>query len=374
MPVTNGETRFRMLQVIREYADEKLEAGPDSAAVRRRQAREVLALAEAAGPELRSASLRTWQERLRIEQENTRIAFRWALEGGDVEIGLRIAGSIWDYWHYWAELREGIRWLEALLALPAADQAPAHARAQALRGLAGLLYWQGEEKRASVLYQEALAIYRDSGDERLQAATLYDAAWAAIGRGDGGEATELAEQSRDLFVQAGDESSAAIVRAWLRSAPVIMGTGGDLEDAADATQDAIDIHRRLGRAHEVADWLEARALLYRVAGDFRRAEEAGLESLRQWNELGTIGRLPLGLKILAAVELGLGHPERAVRLGAAAERWNEEIGGELSEVIANLGNPTQDTRPLLGEAEFARAMEDGRTLPLEEQVSYALGE
>ena len=106
-----------------------------------------------------------------------------------------------------------------------------------------------------------------------------------------------------------------------------MGHGDDVKDAAEATLQAIDVNRRLGRAHEVADWMEARAMLYRAVGDFGRVDEAARETLRAWHELGTLGRMPLGLKILAPVELGKGRPERAVRLGATAERHNDEIGG-----------------------------------------------
>ena len=64
-----------------------------------------------------------------------------------------------------ADLREGVAWLESLLALPAAT-APSSARAKGLTGLAGLLYWQGNADRALTIYEEALAIYRELGDER----------------------------------------------------------------------------------------------------------------------------------------------------------------------------------------------------------------
>ncbi len=367
----DGEARFGMLQVIREVAIEKLDLGPDAADVRRRHAAHMLALAEVAEPELRSSTLRTWQHRLRREQENLRAAFRWAIEGGDVDVGLRTAGAIWDYWHYWAELREGARWLATMLALPAAA-APTLVRAKALRGLAGLLYWQGKAEASFAHYEEALSIVRTLGDDRLIAATLYDAAWGALGRDDIVLATALAEESVDLFRQAGDDDGATIVAAWTGVAPVVMGHGGDVAAALDGIQDVIALNRRLGRTHEVADWLEVLPMIYRAVGDYVRAEEPARASLATWYELGTLGRLPLGLKILAAIELGKGHPERAVRLGAAAERYNEEIGGELPDVIARLGDPVEEARPLLEPSAHARAVAEGRSMSIEEQVAYAL--
>jgi predicted ATPase/class 3 adenylate cyclase len=372
-PITtsDGEARFGMLQVIREFAAEKLRSGPDSEELPRRQAAHVLALAEMAGPELRSADLRSWQHRLRREQENVRVALRWAIEGGDAAVGLRTAGAIWDYWHYWAELREGARWLEALLAMPGASPATL-VRARALRGLAGLLYWQGDADRSFALYKEALSIVRTLGDEELVAAVLHDTAWAALARGDLALATAFAEESRDHYRRAGHDDVATIVTAWLSVAPLVTGHGGDVAAALDGVREAIDANRRLGRTHEVADWLETLPLLLRAIGDFPRADQAARESLKVWYELGTLGRLPLSLKTLAAVALGNGLPGRAVRLGAAAERYNDEIGGEVPDVIAQLGDPVEEARPLLDAEEHARAVAEGRSMTIEEQIAYAL--
>ena len=169
------------------------------------------ALAEAAGPELRSADLRRWQERLRLERENVRSALRWAVDGGDAVVGLRTAGAIWDYWHYWAELREGVRWLDALLASPSAGSAPGLVRVRGLRALAGLLYWQGDADRSFALYDEALSIVRTLGDDGLIAAVLQDSAWAALALGDLALALERAEEGVERYRRAGDEDSAELV-------------------------------------------------------------------------------------------------------------------------------------------------------------------
>ena len=151
------------------------------ATIERRHAMEMVRLAEDAEPALRSSALRSWQHRLRREQDNLRAALRWATDVEDASLGLRIAAALWDYWHYWAELREGVRWLETLLGLPTAP-APDLDRAKALRALAGLLYWQGDADRSFTLYEESLATVREMGDDRLVAGTLQDSAWAALAR------------------------------------------------------------------------------------------------------------------------------------------------------------------------------------------------
>ena len=63
---------------------------------------------------------------------------------------------------------------------------------------------------------------------------------------------------------------------------------------------------------------------------------------------------------------------RAVRLGAAAERFNAEIGGERSDVFGHLGDPVEEARPLLDPREHARASDEGRSMSLEDLVAYAL--
>ena len=284
---------------------------------------------------------------------------------------MRTAGALWDYWHYWAELREGRAWLESLLALHAAALA-GPARAKALGGLAALVYWQGDPDRAWALYEEALAIYRQIGDDAMIAQVLFDSAWAATARRDLASVESRALEAIEFYRRAGDTSSAALVDAWLRIEPLITGLGGDVNTAAQAVHEAVEISRQLGRTHDVADWLTAFAFVYRMAGDTERSTVAAQDALRTWHEIGNLGRLPVMFKALAALALAQGRLERAVRLGAAAERYNEEIGGELSDVFGHLGDPVQDARPLLGPGEHARASDEGRSMGLEELVAYAL--
>src|SRR5215208_2271157 len=86
-----GPVRYRMLEPIRQYAQEKLEERGDAEEVRRRHARFFLALAEEAEPRLRGPEDMEWLERLENEHDNLRTALSWALEGGEAEVGLRLA-------------------------------------------------------------------------------------------------------------------------------------------------------------------------------------------------------------------------------------------------------------------------------------------
>jgi hypothetical protein len=91
-----------------------------------------------------------------------------------------------------------------------------------------------------------------------------------------------------------------------------------------------------------------------------------------WHALGNLGRLPVAFKVLAVLELQAGQPMRAVRIEAAARRLSEDIGGDLYEVFGQLGDAIDGARPQLDPEEHARAVDEGRTLGLDEQVRFAL--
>ena len=368
-----AEPRFDMLQVMREFALEKLDQSPEAEAIHRRHALFVVKLVETAERELVRADMRRWQQRIRQEEENIRVALRWAVARQESEIGMRIAGALWRYWHYWALVREGVTWLEQILDLPGAAEQTA-ARAKSLTALAALVYWQGGAARASALYDEVLEIHRRLGDERALADTLMDSAWAAAAQGDGQGAFTRANQALEQYRRIGDAGGAARVIAWLQAGAVIMNLGGSLEDAVAAGLEDLETSRREGRVQDVAEALGSLALIYKTAGDLPRALEYALAELRDLHQLGNIGRHGPFAKFLAKLELSLGRPERAVRLAAAAERWTDVLGGELPEALIQAGNPLEDTRALLSPDEHARGVEEGRAMTLDEVVQYALAE
>jgi len=108
----NGETRFRMLEVVREYALELLETRGEAEAMRRSHAEYFLALAEEAEPHLHAAQSGEWLNRLEEEHDNLRAALQWSLER-DAAIAVGLAAGIWRLWTLHSDLTEGRGWLEA---------------------------------------------------------------------------------------------------------------------------------------------------------------------------------------------------------------------------------------------------------------------
>ncbi len=102
-----GDSRFLMLETIREYGLEQLESSGEGSGVNRRHAEYFLMLAEEADPHLRGANQPQWLDRLEAEHANLRAAMVWSQESGDAELGLRIAAVLAWFWRLRGHLSEG---------------------------------------------------------------------------------------------------------------------------------------------------------------------------------------------------------------------------------------------------------------------------
>ena len=365
-----AEPRFVMLQVIREFAYDKLEARGEAAAMRRRHAENVMSFAQRAGPELVRFDMRNWNQRLRRDEENLRSALRWALEAGEPDFGLRTASAIWRYWLYWGVPREGRDWVQALLDKPGAPREMA-SKAQGLAALASLIYWLGDMSRADNLYSQALDIYRQLGDEARVTETIDAMCWTAVGQGDFEGAMARVQEAMDRYRNIGDRAGVARMDAWIKTGGFFMGFGVPADEALAASKEVIVTAREQGNAWNMINAQGEIAGIYRQIGDIPRAIEAFRTTTELYVGLGYLGMLPW-LKMLARLELERGDGERAATLGAIAERAIENLGGELPEEITHVGNPLEDARGLLSEAAYVRAVAKGRVMDFEEAVAYAL--
>jgi hypothetical protein len=109
-----------------------------------------------------------------------------------------------------------------------------------------------------------------------------------------------------------------------------------------------------------------------MAGDHVGAIAAGRETIREFYAMGYVGRIPSALKAQASHQLTLGHPERAVRLAAAAARLTDEVGGDVPEALIFGPDAIDRSRSLLSQDEYARGVEEGHAMSLEQAIAYAL--
>ena len=152
-----SDPRFLMLQTIREFAADRLEASGNASEVKDRHVQAFLAMAKAAQPHLFGDHRKEWLDRLEIEQDNFRAALDWTIASGDARNAMQLAGTLWRYWQMRGQIHEGRARMTAVLALPAGSHFPAE-RLQALEAAGSLAYWQADMTTAQRYYDECLEL------------------------------------------------------------------------------------------------------------------------------------------------------------------------------------------------------------------------
>src|SRR5205823_3131810 len=155
-------TRYHLLELMREYALERLADAGEADGVRRRHAEWCAELAAAhelyGGPDHAEMVHRLW-----TEEANLRAALDWSVDGGDPLLALRIASPIWWYWWTRGLMTEARAWLRRALELT--DPAPSPIRGAALRALSSLIRNGGDYAEGRAIGEECLAVYQALGDE-----------------------------------------------------------------------------------------------------------------------------------------------------------------------------------------------------------------
>lgn len=208
------EGRYRLLETVRQYAQEKLELSGEAIARKLRHAAFFLTLAETAEPKLKSAERGRWLDRLEKDQENLRAALGFAHEQQEVELALRLAGGLAWFWYFRGTLSEARGWLEAVLALEAgsAHSAP---RAKAIWGAGALAWVQGDYTASRAFLEESMRLWRAETEQGGLAYALTLGGLVMELHGEHERARALQEESLALFRQVGDQWGLALALYWL---------------------------------------------------------------------------------------------------------------------------------------------------------------
>ena len=371
----DGETRFGMLETIREYALDQLEATGELESLRAEHAAYYLALAERAEPALTGPEQAEWLARLEREHDNVRAALAWARETGNGGLGLRLAVAVWRFWYTHGHVAEGLAWLEMMLLMAPEDDpgaAPplwAGRRARALYGAATLANIQGDDARASALFERSLALSRQIDDKPAAAGALNALGVMVLQGGDVDRAIAYFEESLDLSRAGGD--------AWaIGRALVSLGQSayvrGDHERAAAYLRECLDLMRREGSQSYSAVALINLGHVMRAQRRYDRAAGLYREALALSEGLGDRLRMARALDGLAATDAALSEHARAARLLGAAEAIRESLGAGPHPIDRpSLDDTRRTLQAALGDDALDRAVTDGRAMPPEEIARMA---
>ncbi len=226
--------RYRMLETVREYAAEQLDAAGEAEEVRRRHAAWCLALAERAKPPAWREPVPAALDLLERDLGNLRTAIEWYLTRREAAAAQQMASDAWAFWWLRGRGGEGLSWLERALALGGAAIPDARARALFAFGL--LAYDRNDYVAATAAEEEALALFRMLGDAHGRAHALWLLGWVALDLGDFDEATRRYEEARDVALTGGDPEKGAVLTNYLGLIALIHG---DLERAVALLGDGL---------------------------------------------------------------------------------------------------------------------------------------
>ena len=357
-----AESRLHMLETIREYGLERLDASGETAELRRRHAVFYLELAEAAETKLFGPEQVAWLDRLEAEHDNLRAGLAWSLEGSDTDsLGLRQAGALLWFWFTRGHLSEGRRWLESMLATHREVSA---ARAKALNAAGHLAQYQGDYARSTTLLEEGLAISRALEYETGTAVAVGLLGEVARFQHDYTRARVLLEESLKLERELGN--TWGIASTTYRLAELAADQGRD-DQARTLHEQSLVLRRELGHrraiaaSHEKLGWIAFRA------HDFDAARALFEESLTIYREVGDKRGIGILLDYLAKVAHAHGDHDQASHLLEQGLLLLRQLGERRAIAIAERD---------LGYVERARGDPGRASLLYREslRIQFALGD
>ena len=403
-----GDARLVMLQTVRAFALERLEASGEAATARAAHADWFIAFAEEAAPAFRFGADTVVLDQVEAEHDNLRAVLRWCLETNDAARAVRIAAALARFWLVRGHLTEGRSWLDAVLAMDA-SAAPPGPRARALCGAGLLAHFQNQYDLAVERFHASLALARALGDGEAEMHALSGLATTVGRHHDPESARGMYADALRIAGELGDHQMAASLRLGLAT---IVWYQGDLESARPLLRDslaeaeALDLVHETAGARQILGWLalaegsldNARVQLEGsmaglakmqdrwgvarsrlglgytadAAGDFAVARQHFGECLSIIGELGhrliACGCLG-GLAIAAAAD---GRTERAAALMGAAAAIRKAIQASHSRVVQDAQTAGEAVaRDALGEEAFARAFDAGAALSIDEARALA---
>jgi predicted ATPase/class 3 adenylate cyclase/DNA-binding CsgD family transcriptional regulator len=303
-----GEARYRLLETVREYADDRLHAAGETAATRDRHLNCFLALAEAAEPELERADQDAWLARLETEHDNLRAALEWGLSAADPEPGKRLAAALPQLWYLHGHANEGINFLRQAIALAPDDRSFLQTSLHAGAALVAVAAGNFEVLTAST--KQGYEIATANGDERNAGRCLLLSAYVQF-YVDFAAARALAVQGRRHAEAAGDEFATDFS---LLLEGLALNNGDRHKEARPILAAALEGCLQRGNRLLASFTLGTQAYGAVWTGDVRRAVELMNESRRLAEPLGDYFTIGSATSNLAWIQGFAGEIDASKRL------------------------------------------------------------
>lgn len=362
----NGD-RFGMLETLREYALERLDASGQSERLRDRHARFFLELAEMGHPEVERGEQAKWTHRLGAEHDNLRVALQHFVEAGDAGLEERLVAAIWKFWFDQGLWEESSRAVEHARTM---SSGVTPARTAVMQGAAWIAWRRGDGLAGARFAEQSLDLSRALGDPR-QIATSLRIQGICFMSEDLERAATLFQESIDLCKSCGDQIS---LTAALNNLAIISKESGDNRGAADRLERAASIARQSGNPRGVSIYTMNLANSERDLGEYARARAHFAESLSAARSLGireVVTESLYGAAVLA--DLVSDHGWAGALVGAARREGDFGHDFDLNSDRVAVERALTSVEEHLGSDGLARSIAAGRAMTLDAIAEYLEG-
>jgi predicted ATPase len=333
---TEVGTRYRLLETLREYAWERLDALDDPSRVHARHAAHFLALVETVAPTLKGDD-EVGVARLAADQDNVRAALGWARDHDEPETLVRLVQGLVLYWHIIWNYRETSQWTQA--ALEHVGDLPDDARAELLAYAGVGANYANRFDEAITLYEASLTCSREAGlpPSPLALANLGIAALES------NHPEEAIARCEEALAAAGATADPYWEAFALQYVSLTCSLGGDGERGRSTADEALARARRLGSRFLIGSALVAGGIA-RVISEPEVALDL-LEESAQWQALAGQAHFFQGV-----AHVRLGQPSEAAHALRAALPLMQESGSDflIATVIGTAAGLL--ARPAAGDA------------------------
>lgn len=362
----NGEVRLKMLEVVREFAFERLESHSETDKLKQNHAEYFLALAKETEPHLSDGKGGEWLGNLEVEIDNLRAALRWFLET-DAESAAHLAAATREFWASYCYLTEGCEWLEKVL--ERSSKTPSEIRFKLLYGLGFLARQKGDFKTSQKAHEQGLKDGKAVGDRRQIAWSYRGLGAVAFRQNDFKSAREFIGKALQISRETDDKPGTANALNLLGD---IYQAEGNLVVARPLLEESMAILKELEYKQAVGSVICNLGIVSYRQGDFAVANSYFLEALATAQEVGQKQLVSVCLDGFAALAIVQTKSNLAAQMAGAAEHLRETIGYEIepSERLFRK-DYEKKIRRALDEKTFDTAYQKGRTLALNEIVALA---
>ena len=300
----------------------------------------------------------------RSDIDNIRLALSTAVEWNEVELGLRLAVALGQYWINTGLLLEGLAWFRQLIQQEN-GQFPT-LKTQALILSASINRDMGDFEQAISLSKQSLSLCNVLKNQPLtgQSLMILGTSYYLVGESERG--SKLLERSLAIFRAVNDERHQ--IRALLQIADLERWRGM-LDQADFHWQQALAIATRLDEKKEMGFSLGGLGDIRRLQGKYHEAMQFYKKSLRIHWEDNDVVDIPFLFEAMALNFIALQQPGEALALWGAAGRLRHEIHSLTPpRYKQSYATAIQAVRTQLGEAAFTKAVQAGRNAPLEQVI------